>query len=84
MLDGISNFEQKRVKNLVNCSFHCSSALYRTRTLLGIPAQTVKKNIGQLLQMWWRDVSPTTFVSTVFVAQFKFLKSRVVKVVLTG
>jgi hypothetical protein len=39
MLDGISNFEQKRVKNLVNCSFHCSSALCRTPTLLRVPAQ---------------------------------------------
>jgi hypothetical protein len=84
MLDGISNFEQKRVKNLFNCNFHYSSALCRTRTLLGVPAQTVEKNIGQLLQMWWRDVSSTIFVSTVFVAQFKFLKLRAIKVVLTG
>jgi hypothetical protein len=43
MLDGISNFKRKRVKNLVNCSFHCSSALCRTPTLLGVPAQTVEK-----------------------------------------
>jgi hypothetical protein len=43
MLDGISNFEQKRVKNLVNCSFHCSSTLCRTPILLGVPAQTVEK-----------------------------------------
>jgi hypothetical protein len=35
MLDGISNFERTRVKNLVNYSFHCSSALCRTPTLLG-------------------------------------------------
>jgi hypothetical protein len=51
MLDGISRFEQKRVKNLVNCSFHYSSALCKTRTLLGVPAQTVEKNIGWPLQM---------------------------------
>jgi hypothetical protein len=30
MVDGISNFERKRVKNLVNCSFHCSSALLQS------------------------------------------------------
>jgi hypothetical protein len=46
MLDGISNFEHKRVKNLVNCSFYYSSALCKTQTLLGVPAQTIEKNIG--------------------------------------
>jgi hypothetical protein len=51
MLDGISNFEWKRVKSLVNCSFHYSSALCKTQTLLGVPAQTVEKSIGQPLQM---------------------------------
>jgi hypothetical protein len=51
MLDGISNFEWKRVKSLVNCNFHYSSALYKTRTLLGVSAQTIEKNIGQPLQM---------------------------------
>jgi hypothetical protein len=47
MLDGISNFERKRVKNLVNCS----SALYKTQTLFGVRAQTVEKNIERPLQM---------------------------------
>jgi hypothetical protein len=51
MLDGISNFERKRGKNLVNCSFHYSSALCKTQTLLDVPAQTVEKNIEQPLQM---------------------------------
>jgi hypothetical protein len=51
MLDGISNFEWKRVKNLVDYSFHYSSALCKIRTLLGVPAQTSEKNIGQPLQM---------------------------------
>jgi hypothetical protein len=51
MLDGISNFERKRVKNLVNRSFHYSSALCKTRTLLGVPAQTIEKNTGWPLQM---------------------------------
>jgi hypothetical protein len=51
MLDGISNFERKRVKNLVNRSFHYSSVLCKTQTLLGVPAQTVEKNIGRSLQM---------------------------------
>jgi hypothetical protein len=51
MLDGISNFERKTVKNLVNYSFHYSSALCKTRTLLGVPAQTIEKNIGWTLQM---------------------------------
>jgi hypothetical protein len=51
MLDGISNFERKMVKNLVNCSFHYSSALCKTQTLLVVPAQTVEKNIGRPLQM---------------------------------
>jgi hypothetical protein len=84
MLDGISNFERKRVKNLVNCSFHCSSALCRTPTLPGVPAQIVEKNIGRPLQMLQRDVSSTTFVSTVFVARFNFLEKHSVKVSLTG
>jgi hypothetical protein len=83
MLDGISNFERKRVKNLVNCSFHYSSALCKTQTLLGVPAQTVEKNIGRPLQILYRDVSSTTFVSTVFVARFNFLEKRAVKVALT-
>jgi hypothetical protein len=51
MLDGISNFERKRVKSLVNCSFHYSSTLCKTRTLLGVPAQTIEKIIEQPLQM---------------------------------
>jgi hypothetical protein len=51
MLDGISNFEWKWAKNLVNYSFHYSSTLCKTQTLLGVPAQTVEKNIGQPLQM---------------------------------
>jgi hypothetical protein len=84
MLDGISNFEQKRVKNLVKCSFHCLSALCRAPTLLCVPAQTVEKNIGRPLQKLLRDVSSTTFVSTVFVAQFNFLEKNTVKVVWTG
>jgi hypothetical protein len=84
MLDGISSFERKRVKNLVNCSFHCSSALCRTPTLFGVPAQTVEKNIGRPLQMLYRDVSSTTFVSTVFVTQFNFLEKHAVKVTLTS
>jgi hypothetical protein len=51
MLDGISNFEWKRVKNLVNHNFHYSSVLCKTQTLLGIPAQTIEKHIGHPLQM---------------------------------
>jgi hypothetical protein len=51
MLDGISNFERKRVKNLVNCSFHYSLALCKTQTLLGVPAQTIEENTGRPLQM---------------------------------
>jgi hypothetical protein len=51
MLDGISNFERKRVKNLANCSFHYSSALCKTQTLLGVATQIIEKNIGQPLQM---------------------------------
>jgi hypothetical protein len=51
MLDDITNFEWKRVKDLVNCSFHYSSAICKHRTLLGVPAQTIEKNIGQPLQM---------------------------------
>jgi hypothetical protein len=51
MLDGISNSEWRRVKNLVNYSFHYSSALCKPRTLLDVPAQTVEKNIGRLLQI---------------------------------
>jgi hypothetical protein len=50
MLYGILNFEWKGVKSLVNCSFHYSSALYKTRTLLGVPAQSIEKIIGQPLQ----------------------------------
>jgi hypothetical protein len=51
MLDGISNFEWKKVKNMVNYNFHYSLALCRTRTLLGVPSQTIEKIIGQPLQM---------------------------------
>jgi hypothetical protein len=51
MLNDISNFEWKRVKNFVNCSFHYSSMLCKIRTLLGVPTQTIEKNIGQPLQM---------------------------------
>jgi hypothetical protein len=43
MLDGISNFEWKRLKNLVNCNFHYSLALCKTKTLFGVPAQTIEK-----------------------------------------
>jgi hypothetical protein len=46
MLDGIENLEWKMVKNLVNCRIYYSSALYKTRTLLDVPAQTIEKNIG--------------------------------------
>jgi hypothetical protein len=80
MLDGISNFERKRVKNLVNCSFPYSSALCKTRTLLGVPAQTVETAFANVVE----DVSSTTFVTTIFVAQFKFLEKRTVKVGLSG
>jgi hypothetical protein len=44
-------FRAENGENLVNCSFHCSTALCRTPTLLGVPAQTVEKNIGRPLQI---------------------------------
>jgi hypothetical protein len=57
---------------MVNCSFHYSSALCKTRTLLGVPAQTVEKKHRMA------SCSNPNFVSTVFVAQFNFLEKIVV------
>jgi hypothetical protein len=45
MLDGISNFEWKRVENLVNCHSSCSLEYSGIQSLAAVYAKTIEKTL---------------------------------------
>jgi hypothetical protein len=79
LLVGISNFEWKGVKNLVNCSFYYSSVPSKLATLPAVNAQTVDQNIGRPLQKILSYGCSTTLVFKVLRVSIEIFELQSVK-----